>query len=141
MPVLPPVLRQGMRAHSVATLCVATECGAACTAGATSSRCGRPGCHRGHRDVVEAGCRRGRRPGCRPGRQPDRRCIFFQRLSTVHVFHLSTYFKHLFHHISTYFTRQNMLKEMKDVERQRKIFVGKVLTALKYVEKLAMKRR
>ena len=28
-----------------------------------------------------------------------------------------------------------MLKEMKDVERQRKIFVGKVLTALKYVEK------
>jgi hypothetical protein len=42
------VLRQGLRAHSVATLCVATECGAACTAGATLPAAAVD------RDVVEA---------------------------------------------------------------------------------------
>ena len=46
--MLPPVLRQGLRAHSVATLCVATECGAACTAGATLPAAAVD------RDVVEA---------------------------------------------------------------------------------------
>ena len=116
VPVLPPVLRQGLRAHSVATLCVATECGAACSAGATTSRFGRPGCRRGHREAFEAGCRRGRRPGCRPGRQPGRRCTFFQRPSTFYEFqHLSTYFKH-FNYFRVFQRILQLLKDLKDVE-------------------------
>ena len=116
VPVLPPVLRQGLRAHSVATLCVATECGAACSAGATTSRFGRPGCRRGHRGAFEAGCRRGRRPGCRPGRQPGRRCTFFQRPSTFYEFqHLSTYFKH-FNYFRVFQRILQLLKDLKDVE-------------------------